>query len=174
LNELWNLRLFEDDLAAIGLSLGADVPVFVRGHSAWAEGIGEQLTPIDLPLRHYVIVDPCVHVPTAGLFQAAELTRNSPHLTISSFLDGVETANVFAPVVRARFAQVAAALDWLGQHGDAKLSGSGGCIFTAADSALRAETIMRDCPKGFRAYRANGVNRSPLHEALKRHRTENR
>src|SRR5689334_19670342 len=82
LNEIWDTRLREDELAHIGLQLGADVPVFVHGHSAWAEGIGEQLTAIELAPRHYVVIDPRVHVPTADLFQAAELTRNSPPLTI--------------------------------------------------------------------------------------------
>jgi 4-diphosphocytidyl-2-C-methyl-D-erythritol kinase len=166
LNELWGLRFSVDTLAEIGLTLGADVPVFVRGHSAWAEGVGEQIVPLKLPLAQYVIVDPRVNVPTAALFQSTELTRNSPRLTISGFLDGVETANAFAPVVRARFAEVASALDWLGQHGDARLSGSGGCVFVATQTAQRADAIVRDCPAAFRAVRANGVNRSPLLDAL--------
>lgn len=171
LNALWNLRLSEDALAEIGLTLGADVPLFVRGRSAWAEGIGEQLTPIDLPSRSYVVLDPCVHVSTAALFQASELTRNTPRLTISGFLDGVETANAFAPVARARFPQVAAALDWLGRYGEARLSGSGGCVFVAVESDERAAAIVRDCPPPYRAYAVRGVNRSPLHDALERNRS---
>ena len=171
LNELWNLRLSEDVLAGIGLTLGADVPLFVRGRSAWAEGIGERLTPIDLPSRSYVVLDPCEQVATAALFQAPELTRNSPRLTISGFLDGVETANAFAPVARARFPRVAAALDWLGQYGDARLSGSGGCAFVAVESGERAADIARACPPTCRAYAVRGVSRSPLHAALERHRS---
>jgi 4-diphosphocytidyl-2-C-methyl-D-erythritol kinase len=171
LNELWKTGLSDDALAEIGLALGADVPVFVRGRSAWAEGIGERLTPIDLPPRNYVIVDPRVHVPTATLFQVPELTRNSAPLTIDSFLGGAPTANVFAPVVRTRFPQIAAGLDWLSRYGDARLSGSGGCVFAALD-AQAAATALRDCPAPFAAYAVSGVNRSPLHEALDRNRAK--
>lgn len=166
LNEIWQLGLSIDALAEIGLKLGADVPVFARGHSAWAEGIGEQLTPIELPLRHFVIVDPKEHVSTAELFQAAELTRNSAPTTISAFLDGTCTANAFTPVVRARSTKIAAALDWLGRFGDARMSGSGGCVFAALDSVESAESAARKCPLEFAAYVAKGVNRSPLFEAL--------
>ena len=161
LNEIWETRLSEDELAQIGLTLGADVPVFVRGHAAWAEGIGEQLTPIDLPPRHYLILDPRMQVPPAELFQASELTRNAPPLTIYGYLDGAQTATAFAPVVRARFPEVAAALDWLKSCGDARLSGSGGCVFAAMD-AETAQRAKRECPPQFAVYRANGVNRSPL------------
>ena len=171
LNEIWGTRLGEDALVEIGLKLGADVPVFVRGHSAWAEGRGERTTPIELPIRDYVILDPRAHVPTADLFQAAELTRNCAPLTIRSYLDGTATANVFAPVVRKRFAQVAAALDWLSLYGNARLTGSGGCVF-AAVGAQTAEAVLRDCPPQFAAYRASGVNRSPLHAALQRYRAD--
>ena len=166
LNELWETNLTVDELAELGLRLGADVPVFVRGHSAWAEGVGEQLVAIDLPEREYVILDPRETVPTATLFQAPELTRNCPPATISGYLSGIETSNVFAPVVRARYAKVAAALDWLGQFGDARLSGSGGCVFVATKSREDAEAIVRDCPSEFVAYRAGGVNRSPLLDAV--------
>lgn len=165
LNVLWKTGLSQDDLAQIGLALGADVPVFVRGHSAWAEGVGERLTPIELQPRHFVIVDPRVHVPTADLFLAPELVRAVPPLTISGYLRGADTGNVFAPVVRARFPQVAAALDWLGGYGDARLSGSGGCVFAMLDEAT-AQQAVRDCPPQFAAYRATGVNRSPLLDAL--------
>jgi len=135
----------------------------VRGHSAWAEGIGEALMPVELPESWYVLVDPKVSVPTGPLFQAAELTRNSPPTTISRFLSGVHTANAFEPVVRARFPRVAQALDWLGRFGPARLSGSGGCGFVAVESAEVAQTIAAQCPEGFAAYAVRGVNISPLH-----------
>jgi 4-diphosphocytidyl-2-C-methyl-D-erythritol kinase len=170
LNELWGTGLSDDALTEIGLDLGADVPVFVRGRSAWAEGVGETLTPVQLPARIYVILDPGAHVSTAALFQATELTRNSPRMTISDFLAGTCTANAFAPVVRVRYPQVAAAMDWLGRYGEARLSGSGGCVFVAMDSADEAEAVVRDCPPEFAAYRALGVNRSPLLDALERFR----
>ena len=172
LNALWKTGLGEDELAQIGLLLGADVPVFVRGHSAWAEGVGERLTAVDLAPRHYVIVDPRTHVPTAELFQCAELTRNSPPLTITDYLGGAETFNAFSPLVRERYAPVAAALDWLQQYGEARLSGSGGCVFAAMDAAT-AQRALQDCPAQFTAYGVNGVNRSPLREALEKYRSNN-
>jgi len=168
LNALWRTGLSPWELAQVGLTLGADVPVFVRGHSAWAEGIGERLTAIELPPRDFVVVDPRANVSTAELFRAPELTRNSPRLTISSFLEGVATANAFAPAVRARYVQVAAALDWLAGFGDARLSGSGGCVFVAVESARRAQEIVTQCPAQFVAYAARGVSRSPLLDALER------
>lgn len=170
LNALWKAHLSEDALAEIGRKLGADVPVFVRGRSAWAEGVGDELTAIDLPPRHFVIVDPQIAVSTAALFQAPELTRDTPPTTISRFLAGMETANAFAPVARGRFPRVAAALDWLGHFGEARLSGSGGCGFVAVESQRDAEDIVRQCPPQFRAWAARGVNRSPLLEALEKHR----
>ena len=166
LNKVWNSNASEDDLAALALKLGADVPLFVRGRSAFAEGIGEKLTPIDLPPRHYVILDPGIHSSTVELFQAPELTRNSPPTTIADFLDGACTGNAFTPLVRARFPEVATALEWLEPHGDARLSGSGGCVFVALESADEADRIAKACPPQFRAFRATGVNRSPLLTAV--------
>jgi 4-diphosphocytidyl-2-C-methyl-D-erythritol kinase len=170
LNLLWRLDLGEDVLAELGRQLGADVPVFVRGRSAWAEGIGEQLSPLSLPSRHYVVLDPHESVPTAALFQASELTRNAPRATISSFVSGETTENAFAPVVRARHPRVAAALDWLGGFGQARLSGSGGCVFLEAKSFDRAMAVAARCPVVFTAQVAMGVDVSPLHDALARHR----
>ncbi|MDQ6645894.1 MAG: 4-(cytidine 5'-diphospho)-2-C-methyl-D-erythritol kinase [Pseudomonadota bacterium] len=171
LNYLWQLRLDENALAELARQLGADVPVFVRGRSAWAEGIGEQLTPIRLPERHYVLLDPREGVPTAELFQAVELTRNAPRATISSFASGQTTENAFAPVVRARHPRVAAALDWLGGFGQARLSGSGGCVFLETRSLVRAVAIAEKCPAAFTAQVATGVEISPLQDALTRHRS---
>ncbi|OHC43745.1 MAG: 4-(cytidine 5'-diphospho)-2-C-methyl-D-erythritol kinase [Rhodanobacter sp. RIFOXYA1_FULL_67_6] len=170
LNQLWQLDLDEDALAELGRRLGADVPVFVRGRSAWAEGVGERLTPLALPPRHYVVLDPHEPVPTAALFQAPELTRNAPRATISSFASGETTENAFAPVVRARHPRVAAALDWLGGFGRARLSGSGGCVFLELRSLERAQAVARQCPAAFTAHLATGVDVSPLHEASARHR----
>ena len=166
LNALWETGLDEDALAALALGLGADVPVFVRGTSAWAEGIGEELTPLDLPERWYVVVDPGVCVPTRELFQVPELTRNSPQLTIPLFVRGVATGNAFEPVARERFAAVAAALDWLGQHGEARLSGSGGAVFAAVGSRRTGEAILAGIPAGFRGWVVRGVNESSLRQRL--------
>ena len=171
LNHLWQLHLETDVLAELGLHLGADVPVFVHGRSAWAEGVGEKLTPIHLPDRHYVLLDPQEGVSTAALFQAAELTRNAPRATISSFMLGEATENAFETVVRARYPRVAAALNWLGEFGQARLSGSGGCVFLEARSLVRALAISEKCPSAFTAQVATGVEVSLLQDALTRHRS---
>ena len=166
LNALWRTQLDADALAAIGLKLGADVPLFVRGKSAWAEGIGEVLTPIEVPERWYVVVDPGVTVPTRELFQVPELTRNSPHLTIPLFVSGAVTGNAFEPVARARFARVAAALEWLGEYGEARLSGSGGCGFATVASRDAGAALVERCPVGMRAWVVRGVAESPLQRRL--------
>lgn len=168
LNAIWRCGLDTDALAALGLALGADVPVFVRGRSAWAEGVGEVLTPVELPERWYVVLDPQISVPTGPLFQAPELTRDAAPTTIPRFLAGAEVSNAFEPVVAARYPAVAQALMWLGRHGQARLSGSGGCVFVEAADEARAREIAGDCPQGFKAYAARGVTRSPLMAALER------
>jgi 4-diphosphocytidyl-2-C-methyl-D-erythritol kinase len=162
LNRLWDTGLAVGELAALGLELGADVPVFVHGHSAWAEGVGDEIRPLRLPPASYVIVDPGVQVSTAAFFQDPQLTRNAPPATISSFLDGAVADNVFAPLARSRHPEIAAAMDWLGQFGPARLSGTGGCVFVKAQSKRAGEDIASRCPQPFRAYVADGVNDSPL------------
>ncbi|WP_257385897.1 4-(cytidine 5'-diphospho)-2-C-methyl-D-erythritol kinase [Tahibacter caeni] len=166
LNRLWGCGLATADLAEIGLGLGADVPVFVHGRSAWAEGVGERLTPLDLPPRWYVVVDPRTTVPTGPLFQAPELTRDARPTTIPRFLAGAETSNAFEPVVSARYPAVAAALNWLAPHGRPRLSGSGSCVFTDVATEAEAEALAAACPQGWSAWAACGVNRSPLLAAL--------
>ena len=161
LNQLWECGLNADDLAAIGVKLGSDVPVFVRGQSAWAEGRGERLTPVELPERSFVVVHPKVHVPTAELFQAPELTRNSPPITMGGFLES-GGRNDFEPVVRARYPEVARALDWLGQFAPARLTGTGSCIFAPCASLREAQDIVAGVPAQWRGIVARGVNVSPL------------
>jgi 4-diphosphocytidyl-2-C-methyl-D-erythritol kinase len=161
LNDLWECGLKENELAAIGVDLGADVPVFVRGRSAWAEGRGERLTPLELPERWFVLVHPGVHVPTAALFQAPELTRNSPPITIGGFLQS-GGRNDFEPVVRARYPEVARALDWLGHFAPARLTGTGSCIFAPCASLNEAQDIVTRVPAQWRGMAARGMNVSPL------------
>lgn len=165
LNVLWGVGMGVDDLVRLGLTLGADVPVFVRGRSAFAEGVGEQLQALDLPERGFLIVDPGVSVPTAELFQTAELTRDSLPLTIAGFVAGAKTQNAFEPVVRARYPAVAQALDWLAARGEPRLSGSGGTVFMPI-CVDTGQSIAAACPQGMRAWIARGVNRSPLLDAL--------
>ena len=166
LDLLWDCRSGEDRLAALGLGLGADVPVFVRGRNAVAEGVGELLTPVDLPLVWYVIVHAGVGVPTAALFQAPELTRDAAPETIARLGSGAVRGNAFEPVVRARYPEVASALDWLSGFGAAHLSGSGACIFTEVQDRDTAERIARACPAPWMAWIARGAARSTLLAAL--------
>ena len=166
LNAMWETGLDENQLAELGLALGADVPLFVRGRSAWAEGIGDRLTAIDLPQDWYVIIDPGVCVPTAELFRVPDLTREAAHLTIPRFISGAATVNVFEPVVRARFEVVARALDWLNEYAPARMSGSGGCVFGRVGSRRSGEEIVRDCPHGMRGFVARATSRSALFARL--------
>ncbi|MEO7066017.1 MAG: 4-(cytidine 5'-diphospho)-2-C-methyl-D-erythritol kinase [Rhodanobacter sp.] len=170
MNFLWQLQLSEDVLAELGRQLGADVPVFVRGRSAWAEGVGEILSPLPLPRRHYVVLDPHETVSTAALFQAKELTRNAAQATISLFASGDAVENAFTPVVRARHSRVAAALDWLAGFGQARLSGSGGCVFLETKSFDRTLLVAAKCPSAFTAHVAAGVDVSSLQQTLARQR----
>jgi 4-diphosphocytidyl-2-C-methyl-D-erythritol kinase len=168
LNRLWGTGLSEDDLATIGLSLGADVPVFVRGRSAFAEGVGERLQPLALPARWYLVVHPGVHVSTAALFQDPELTRDTPATTISRFLSGEAVFNAFEPLVRRRHEAVARVFEWLDPHGVARLSGSGSAVFMPVADAQAGLGLARDCPVGMTAVVARGLDRSPLHLQLER------
>jgi 4-diphosphocytidyl-2-C-methyl-D-erythritol kinase len=170
LNHLWGCGLPVDELARLGLPLGADVPVFVRGSSAWAEGVGEQLVPVDLPERWYVVIHPGVAVPTRDVFQSPELTRNTPIITIRAFF-GPEgssgSRNDCEPVVRARYSEVADALSWLGNFAPARLTGTGSCIFAAFGSAIDAERVAARAPDRWRAFVARGLNVSPVHALLR-------
>ena len=168
LNELWGCRLSLDQLAWIALPLGADVPVFIQGSSAWAEGIGERLTPVRVPPAWYVIIYPGVGVSTREVFQSPELTRNSPLITIRAFFQ-TGGRNDCEPVVRARSPEVASALDWLTREGSARLTGTGSCVFTARASAADAERLAARVPDRWMSFVARGLNTSPLHERLRRH-----
>ena len=169
LNRLWRAGLDEDALADLGLALGADVPVFVRGRSAWAEGVGERLTPMDLPPAAYLVVDTGVHVPTAELFQAPELTRDAAPATMAGFVSGSVLGNAFEPVLRRRSEAVEAALQALSQLGPAALTGTGGGCFARFGTRAQAEAARVRLPSGLRAWVAEGVSESPLHRALRLH-----
>ncbi len=166
LNALWGCGLDLDRLAELGLALGADVPVFVRGDSAYAEGVGEQLQPLALPERHFVVLHPGLGVRTAEIFQAPELTRNSPKTTMRGFVSGAATHNDLQAVVVARQPRVREALDWLGQFGAARMTGSGACVFAAFENAETAQRIAVQAPESMKAFVARGINRSPLHDEV--------
>lgn len=167
LNEVWDCGLPVDELARLGLPLGADVPVFVRGSSAWGQGVGEDLQPVELPEAWYVVIHPGVAVSTRDVFQSAELTRNSPIITIRAFFQS-GGRNDCEPVVRARFPEVAEALDWLGRFAPARLTGTGSCIFAPCPTAIDAERLAARVPDRWTSYVARGLNVSPVHELLRR------
>ena len=189
LNALWGVGFDAERLAALGLTLGADVPVFVRGHAAWAEGVGERLQPVELPEPWYVVLVPAVSVATAAVFGAQELTRDCPPITIRDFLagmgenvlpgakrgsrrlpegrrPGMACVNVCEPVVRRRFPAVAAALDWLAQFAPVRMTGTGSCVFAAFGSEAQARDVARQLPAGWNGFVARGRNRAPLLERL--------
>ena len=168
LNHLWRTGLTSAQIAAIGAKLGADVPIFVAGRSAWAEGIGEQLEPVTLGKDSwYVVIFPGVAVPTAAVFQAPELTRNSPPTTMRGFLE-TGGRNDCESVVRAHFPAVGEALDWLGQHAPARLTGTGSCVFAKFARAADAERVAARVPDAWRSWVARGLDTSPLLEELAR------
>jgi 4-diphosphocytidyl-2-C-methyl-D-erythritol kinase len=169
LNELWGCGLSLDELAALGLPLGADVPVFVRGSSAWGQGVGERLEPLELPERWFVVIHPGVAVSTRDVFQSPELTRNSPVITIRAFFES-GGRNDCEPVVRARCPEVAEALDWLGRFAPARLTGTGSCIFTACATAIEAERLAARVPDRWTSLVARGLNVSPVHAMLQARR----
>jgi 4-diphosphocytidyl-2-C-methyl-D-erythritol kinase len=169
LNALWETGLDEDALAGLGLQLGADVPVFVRGRNAWAEGVGEQLTPLALPPAWYVIADPGVHVPTAALFASPDLTRDAPVAKIADFASGSLLGNAFEPVLRRREPAVEAVLIALDRIGRARLTGSGSGCFVEFATRAAAEQGLARLPKELRAWVAAGVERSPLLDVLERY-----
>ena len=169
LDRLWGLGLGEARLALLGQRLGADVPVFVRGRNAWAEGVGERLTPIQLPSAWYVLASPDVHAATAALFQAPDLTRDAPPVTIAGFLSGAVLGNAFEPVLRRREPAVEAAFEALARVGTPRLTGSGsGCFVEFADRGS-AEAALAALPPGMNAWLARGAERSPLLDAVEQH-----
>ena len=170
LNRLWGIHWPTPELAALGLKLGADVPVFVQGRVSWAEGVGERLTPLYPPLAPaeciYLILKPNVFVSTAEVFQDPELTRNSAPITIHGFLAS-GGRNDCLGVVRRRYPEVAHALDWLSLFGSARLTGTGACVFLACETMDLGREIMRKMPPEFEGFLARGLNDSPLLEGLR-------
>lgn len=166
LNHLWGLNLSLDRLAVLGLQLGADVPVFVRGENAWAEGVGEELSPIRLPPAWYLLADPGIHVPTRDLFQAPDLTRNAAPAKIADFVSGNLLGNAFEPVLRRREPAIEAVFATLSRIGTPRLTGSGSGCFVEFSDRASAEAALAGLPEGLRAWIAAGADRSALHVSL--------
>ena len=171
LNRLWKTGLPRAELQVLGLLLGADVPAFIFGRSAFAEGVGERLQELVLEPAWYLVLVPEAAVSTAEIFSAPELTRNTNAITIAAFSVGhglsesgfmVTGRNDLEPVVVRRYPQVALHLEWLRQYGDARMTGSGACVFCAFGSEAQAARILAKVPAGMRGFVARGLDRHPL------------
>tara|TARA_R110000772_G_scaffold14958_8_gene42777 strand:- start:826 stop:1665 length:840 start_codon:yes stop_codon:yes gene_type:complete len=165
LNKLWNCGFTEDQLAELGLSLGADVPVFVRGHSGWAEGVGEKLTALSLPERWYLVISPPCQVSTRQIFSHEQLTRNSSTITIPAFpFSG--TRNDCEAVAVALYPEIGSALQWLNGYASARMTGTGSSIFASFDSRAAAQKVLTELPQELTGFVAKGINLSPALLAL--------
>ncbi|EML1929757.1 4-(cytidine 5'-diphospho)-2-C-methyl-D-erythritol kinase [Citrobacter freundii] len=165
LNHLWQCGLSIDELAALGLTLGADVPVFVRGHAAFAEGVGEILTPVEPEEKWYLVAHPGVSIPTPMIFNDPDLPRNTPKRSIKTLLK-CEFGNDCEVIARKRFREVDAALSWLLEYAPSRLTGTGACVFAEFDTESRARQVLEQAPEWLKGFVAKGVNLSPLHRAL--------
>jgi len=166
LNHLWKTGLTTTELSDLGLSMGADIPVFIHGHASWAEGIGEQFSPIELPEPWFLIVIPGVTVSTKEIFSAPDLIRDAHPITIRDFLAG-KGSNTLEPVVVERYPEVGEALAWLNDYGCARMTGSGGCVFASFENHPEAQRVLRYLPSDWRGFVTKGRNCSPLLERLR-------
>ncbi len=165
LNILWGLGLTTDELCMLGLTLGADVPVFLKGQSAWGEGVGEKLEPIVLPKKWFLVVKPNCSISTVEIFSHPELTRNTSPITIARFLEG-GARNDCEAIVRKLHSEVDEALSWLSHHGLARMTGTGSCVFIELRSKEQAQDIQLQLPGTWQSFVAEGLNRSPLLDEL--------
>lgn len=161
LNRIWGCGLSRQRLQEIGLKLGADVPFFIFGETAFAEGVGEELRPLSVPPAWYVMVAPSVFVPTSEIFSDPLLTRDSEILIMQAFATHTTRNDMQATACR-KFPEVAEALSWLSQYGAARMSGSGACIFAPFDSKEAAEQVLAKAPQGLKVWVAEGLDRHPL------------
>lgn len=169
LNRFWQLGLSTDQLCELGTTLGADVPVFVRGFSAWAEGLGDQLTPVELPPCWYVVIKPDCQVSTGVIFQHPRLTRNTRPITIRAFFSGDQfgeekPGNDCQEVTELLHPEVAEARNWLDRYAPARMTGTGACVFARFSNRNQGERVLADLPERWSGFVARGVNRSPLAE----------
>ena len=167
LNYLWGLDFPVTRLAEIGQALGADVPVFVHGRNAWAEGVGEQLTPIQLPQAWFLLIDSGVHVPTAELFQSPQLTRDQKLVKIAGYVSGSLLDNAFEPVVRALQPRIDSVFTAMAGFGKVALTGTGGGCFLRFDSKEAALEAQARLPEGYRSWVVSSAPESTLLQALR-------
>jgi 4-diphosphocytidyl-2-C-methyl-D-erythritol kinase len=167
LNRLWDLNLDRQTLQDLGLRLGADVPVFIFGESAFAEGVGEHLQPFALQPAWYVVLQPPVHVPTPEIFAVPELTRDTKTITIAGLLEGWSAGwgrNDLEPVACSKYPVVGEHLRWLEQFRPARMTGSGACVFAEFSSEGQARDVIRRMPAGMRGFAARGLDQHPLRD----------
>ncbi|HHW65234.1 MAG TPA: 4-(cytidine 5'-diphospho)-2-C-methyl-D-erythritol kinase [Rhodocyclaceae bacterium] len=165
LNRLWKTGLTRAELQVLGLQLGADVPVFIFGENAFAEGVGEALQPLALPPAWYVVISPGVSVPTAEIFSAQDLTRNTAPIKMADFAVST-TRNDLQAVACSRYPEVRSAIDWLDAHAPALMTGSGACVFAEVSSEAEADRITKSCPPRWKAWKVRSLTRHPLYEWL--------
>ncbi len=165
LNHQLKLNTSKTDLLTLAAQLGADVPLFVYAQSAWAEGVGEQLQPLKLPKKHFLVLHPQVFVSTGQLFSSSELTRDCSPITIRAFLEG-EGKNVFQPLVLKHYPEVKKAFNWLNQFATAKLTGTGACLFAEFETEQQAIDIKNQVPDCWNSWVVKGLNQSPLHQLI--------
>ncbi|GHA26782.1 4-(cytidine 5'-diphospho)-2-C-methyl-D-erythritol kinase [Oceanisphaera arctica] len=165
LNRLWQLGLSTEQLARLGLTLGADVPVFIRGQAAFAEGVGDIFTPAHPPEPWYLVLHPDIEVATAAIFNDPDLPRNSPVLSLQQRLL-LPWENDCEALVKKRHPEVAKLLGWLLEYAPSRMTGTGACIFASFDRREAAEEALAKAPEGVRGFVAKGCNTSPLFSAL--------
>ncbi|MBJ7220832.1 MULTISPECIES: 4-(cytidine 5'-diphospho)-2-C-methyl-D-erythritol kinase [unclassified Brenneria] len=165
LNHLWRCGLSADALAALGLQLGADVPVFVHGHAAFAQGIGEKLTPANPPEKWYLVAHPGISISTPLIFGDPQLKRNSPARSLESLLKQT-FVNDCEAIARKRFREVEQLLSWLLEYAPARLTGTGACVFAEFDTEHEARQVLDQAPEWLNGFVARGVNVSPLQRTI--------
>lgn len=164
LNKLWHCGLSDNELADLGINLGADVPLFVHGYTAFAEGIGEQLKPIHLPEKWYLVADPGIRIPTPVIFNDPELKRDTPIRSLKELLL-LPYINDCEPLVRKRFQKVEQLISWLLKYAPSRLTGTGSCVFAEFDIEIIARRVLNQAPVWVNGFVARGVNVSPLNHA---------
>ncbi len=165
LNHLWQCNLSLDQLAIIGGKLGADIPVFIKGYTAFAEGIGDKLTPISLDEFYYLVVTPKINIPTEQIFCHSELTRNAPAIKIRALSQELYR-NDCQSVVETLYPEVKQVLDWLKRYGNPLMTGTGASVYCPFDSEKEANLVQQAVPNSWNSFVAKGINQSPLHKQL--------
>jgi 4-diphosphocytidyl-2-C-methyl-D-erythritol kinase len=174
LNHLWQAGLSKEALMALGLPLGADIPFFIYGQTAFAEGVGEALQPVAAPDCWYVVIEPGVAVPTAAIFCSEHLTRSTPPVIITDFSSHLENQtgltgfgkNDLQHVAARLFPPVAEAIEWLSAYGDARMTGSGACVFCAVATQAEADAVLSNVPAKWAAWKARALKQHPLNQKL--------